>query len=171
MNGEVTLTVDEIIESSSPVSIPEGKVILSLADTADTWRQEGIDSLEAGDTVTIKTESSPEWNDVSYAVGSLYKADYGGQGRSGPGGKQGAPDRCRSKERRTVVFYTWRRQAVGILGWDNDDAACKPPHRARMRRGLHNGRRRLDEPERDVHRGQLDIADQLPVRRISALGY
>lgn len=73
MDCELSLRVDEIIESKSAVPLPDGKLILALPKSADAWRQQGMDSLGEGSELTVKITCDENWRDVSYAVGSLYK--------------------------------------------------------------------------------------------------
>ncbi|MCL2343647.1 MAG: S-layer homology domain-containing protein [Firmicutes bacterium] len=83
MSGSLILSVREIDRNSGAAPIPAGAYVLSLADTADAWRQGFIDNLNAGDTITVTTACNDGWQDVIYAVGSLYKLVTGGAVNSG----------------------------------------------------------------------------------------
>ena len=75
VNCQLTLLVEEVLDSDGPVEIPEGKMVISLADTADWWRQYGVENVEAGDTATLTVSCDPAWNNVVWAVGSLTAGD------------------------------------------------------------------------------------------------
>lgn len=83
VSGELRLgeTVTGVVESkgkhSSAISIPEGKMVLTIADEAITngYREwyEMLESLNEGDSISItNTVANPNvWNSVSYAAGSV----------------------------------------------------------------------------------------------------
>ncbi|MGI5936995.1 MAG: phosphodiester glycosidase family protein [Oscillospiraceae bacterium] len=106
VNCQLTLLVEEILDSDGPVNIPEGKMVISLADTADEWRQYGIENLQVGDTATLTVSCDPAWNDVVWAVGSLYKLVTGGKAEAGL--EAGATPRTAVgiKADGTLVLYT-----------------------------------------------------------------
>lgn len=82
-NCTLTLEVQEIIHTSQPIALQEGQLILSLDDNAPAWSQSGMSALEAGDTVTINISCADGWEDVEYAIGSLYKLVTNGVVESG----------------------------------------------------------------------------------------
>jgi hypothetical protein len=73
MNCAMTLKVEQIVSSQSALNLPEGKVVLSLSEKADPWRQYGIDHLTVGDTITLEVSSDSKWNEAESAVGSYIK--------------------------------------------------------------------------------------------------
>lgn len=73
MSCELELTVEEIIEGEKSVTIPEGKYVLSLPDTSDDWRKNGVHALEVGDTVKLSVSSNEGWEDVESAIGTIYQ--------------------------------------------------------------------------------------------------
>lgn len=118
VSGELRLgeTVTGIVESkakhSSAISIPEGKMVLTIADGSikNGYREwyDQLDSLNPGDTVSItNTVANPEvWNNVAYAAGSV-------GGRLIKGGAVQNIDEAASprtavgvKADGTVIFYT-----------------------------------------------------------------
>ncbi len=107
MNGEFEFTVEEVIKNEDGAQeIPEGKYVLSLPMTADEWHQNGINSLEAGDTLTVTIGSDEAWNEVEYGLGTIYHLlsdgnivgdfEVGNAPRTAVG----------VKEDGTVIFYT-----------------------------------------------------------------
>lgn len=106
VNCELTLTVEEIVESEKAVAIPAGKLVLSLADTADDWRQEGMDSLQTGSKVTLAISCAEDWDGVQYAVGSLYKLVTDGQVEDALEAGNAPRTAVGLKEDGTLVLYT-----------------------------------------------------------------
>lgn len=106
VNCQLTLLVEEVLDSDGPVEIPEGKMVISLADTADWWRQYGVENVEAGDTATLTVSCDPAWNDVVWAVGSLYKLVTNGKAESGL--EAGAAPRTAVgvRDDGTLILYT-----------------------------------------------------------------
>lgn len=106
MNGNITLTVEEIIKDSEGVEIPQGKAILSVSDSSSQELLDAVNALSVGSTVTVSISSSQEWADVQYALGSLYKLVTDGKAETGL--EAGAAPRTAvgKKADGTVVFYT-----------------------------------------------------------------
>lgn len=107
VNCSLTLQVEEILDSDGAVEIPAGKMILSLADSADSWRQGGLDKLQEGDSLTLTIScADSRWNQVQQATGALYKLLSGGQVESGL--PSGAEPRTALGIRAdgSTVFYT-----------------------------------------------------------------
>jgi hypothetical protein len=73
MNCTISLRVEQILSSQQAIELPEGKFVLSLAETADSWRQQGIDNMEVGDIITLEVSSKEIWNSAVYAAGSYVK--------------------------------------------------------------------------------------------------
>ena len=72
VNSEVRFVVDEIVESEGEMSLPEGKIVLSLSEEADEWRQNGIEGLQEGDEIVLSVKSAdPIWDEAVYALGSF----------------------------------------------------------------------------------------------------
>ena len=72
VNCEVRLVVDEIRESKGAIALPEGKMVLSLSEKADEWRQGGLESLEEGSEIILKVKSAePVWDEAVYALGTF----------------------------------------------------------------------------------------------------
>ncbi len=81
---QLTLQVEEVLESSGAIELPAGKMVLSLSGKADAWRQGAVDGLQPGDSITLTVSSGDSrWADVQQASGSLYKLVENGQVVSG----------------------------------------------------------------------------------------
>lgn len=106
MNCSIPLTVDEILTAGGAVEIPEGKFVISVSDNASQEMLDAIGEIQIADTIVLNVSSPPEWADVNYAVGSLYKLVSNGNVVSGfPGGI--APRTAVGvKADNTLVFYT-----------------------------------------------------------------
>jgi len=120
MNCSLTLTVEDIITTGGPVSIPAGKVILSVSSDATDELKAAIASLGAGNSVTLKVSSASEWANVTYAVGSLFKlVTNGAVDSSVPPDTEIAPRTAVGKKADgSIVFYTvdGRQASTGSLG-------------------------------------------------------
>lgn len=82
LNSEVELTVEEIFESKAEAYMREDRFILSLTQDSSAWRMDGMKALQVGDKVKLSVTADEAWNDVAYAVGSLYKLITNGEAES-----------------------------------------------------------------------------------------
>ena len=105
-NCTLTLEVQEIIHTSEPISLQEGELILTLADDAPAWSQSGMDALEEGDTITIDISCADGWEDVEYAIGSLYKLVTNGVVESGLDNSSAPRTAVGLKPNGEVILYT-----------------------------------------------------------------
>ncbi|MDD6189559.1 MAG: S-layer homology domain-containing protein [Clostridiales bacterium] len=107
LNSEVELTVEEIIEADSELYMREGKFILSLTQDSDSWRMDGVNGLSVGDKVKLSVTADEAWNDIEYAVGSLYKLIENGEIISGVTDKLTSPRTAVGiRDDGSVVFFT-----------------------------------------------------------------
>lgn len=72
-NCERILTVEEILTSGGSVTIPTGKVVISVSANASEGLLSAIGNVKVGDKIPLTVSAPPEWSNVSYAIGSLYK--------------------------------------------------------------------------------------------------
>lgn len=106
MNCELPLTVEQIITTGGAVSIPAGKVVLSVSAKASEELKAAIASLAVGSTTTLKISSPSEWANVTYAIGSLYKLVTNGVVESNlPAGAE-PRSAVGKKADGSLVFYT-----------------------------------------------------------------
>lgn len=70
---ETTLLVESCMNAEGAVEIPRGKAILSLSEDANEWLQTAADRIEAGDKLLLTVSCAEGWEDVTSAVGCLYK--------------------------------------------------------------------------------------------------
>lgn len=71
MNGSLQLAVTEICSASDSITIPEGGFVLSLAKNSKYASAiSAFQTLQVGQTVTVTTESAPNWSSVLYACGA-----------------------------------------------------------------------------------------------------
>lgn len=74
IGGSVTCTVDQVLQSTGSVSIPEGKMVLTINNKCNAWLVSELAALQPGDTVKLDV-SSPDsrWDDAVTAVGAMYR--------------------------------------------------------------------------------------------------
>lgn len=80
VNGRVTCTVDQVLESTGAISIPEGKIVLSLNAKDDAAKLAALKALQPGDTIDIDVSSADSrWTEATQALGAMYKLVTDGQ--------------------------------------------------------------------------------------------
>lgn len=71
---EFELQVETVLTNARSIPIPENRWVLCLTADNDHWRYKTLESLSAGDRVTLSISSAdPRWSECTYATGSLYK--------------------------------------------------------------------------------------------------
>jgi len=106
-NCSVTLTAEQIITTGGAVTIPAGKVILSVSANVPDALKSAIASLAVGSTTTVNITSPSEWANVTYAIGSLYKLVTNGAVETGLPTNEIAPRTAVGKKADgSLVFYT-----------------------------------------------------------------
>ncbi len=107
LNSEVELTVEEIISVDSELYTREGRFILSLTQDSDSWRVSAVKSLTVGDKITLRVTADEAWNEIDYAVGSLYKLIENGEIISGVDDDRTSPRTAVGiREDESIVFFT-----------------------------------------------------------------
>ena len=80
INGRVTCTVDQVLESTGSVSIPEGKIVMSFNAKDNPETLAALKALQPGDTVDIDVATDDSrWTEAAQAVGAMYKLVTNGQ--------------------------------------------------------------------------------------------
>ena len=73
LSGDTVYTVVKCYRSDGSVPIPEGCSVLCLSADSDSWRLDGLKSLEPDDQLTLEPELKDErFADCTDAMGSLY---------------------------------------------------------------------------------------------------
>ena len=108
MNGSpLVLKVDSVLTDAAGTAIPQGKVVLSANNQAEAYHVNALKNIPAGATVTITAApSSADWQDVQYAVGSLYALVQNGAVVSGLSSEVNPRTAVGQKADGTLVFYT-----------------------------------------------------------------
>ncbi len=104
---QVQYTVEQVLESTGSIEIPEGKAILTMngADKAEILAQ--LRALQPGDTVTLSVTSTDQrWNTVNQAIGGTYHIVSNGQVASGLPTERTAWTAVGVKADGTVILYT-----------------------------------------------------------------
>ncbi len=69
----VLLAVERVEETASATAIGPEQIVLSVNLKSDAYHVDALRNLPAGSLITVSAASADErWNDVEYAVGSLY---------------------------------------------------------------------------------------------------
>ena len=80
VGGRLVCTVDQVLDSSSSIPIPEGKLVLTVNKQNNEWLLGQVTSLRPGDQVSIDvTAADSRWNNVVTAIGGFYKIVTNGQ--------------------------------------------------------------------------------------------
>ncbi|OUO17291.1 phosphodiester glycosidase family protein [Flavonifractor sp. An4] len=105
---EVQYTVDQVLESTGSIAIPEGKAVLTMNAKDNTDILAKLRALQPGDTVTLSITSTDErWNSVTQALGGTYKIVTDGKVvSSGLPSERTAWTAVGVKADGTVIFYT-----------------------------------------------------------------
>ena len=107
--------VEQVLESTGSIAIPEGKAVLTLnaKDNADTLAR--LRALVPGDTVTLSiTSTDARWNDVDQALGGVAKLVTNGQAASGLDASRTAWPAIGIKADGTLVFYALDGKQPGL---------------------------------------------------------
>lgn len=80
VGGRLVCTVDQVLESTTSIQIPEGKLVLTVNKQNNAWLLGQVSSLKPGDQVSIDvTAADSRWNNVVTAIGGYYKIVTNGQ--------------------------------------------------------------------------------------------
>ena len=79
VGGRMTCVVEQVLESTGSIAIPEGKLVLSVNANADEGLVAQLRALKAGDAVDIDvTSNDSRWAECDQAIGAMYKLITGG---------------------------------------------------------------------------------------------
>lgn len=102
----VRYTVDQVLESTGAIAIPEGKAVLTLNGEDDANLLAALRALQPGSEVTLSiTAADARWNNVTEALGGVSKIVTNGQVASGLDPSRTACSAVGIKADGTVVFY------------------------------------------------------------------
>ena len=107
LGGSTTLVVDHVQESESSPTLEPNQVVLTANLNAGEETLNSLRAIPAGAVLTLTlTPADPAWNDVQYAVGSLYSLVENGRAVSGL--PSGAAPRTAVGQRYdgSLIFYT-----------------------------------------------------------------
>ena len=80
VGGRLVCTVDQVLDSTTSIQIPEGKLVLTVNKQNNEWLLGQVSSLKPGDQVSIDiTAADSRWNNVVTAIGGYYKIVTNGQ--------------------------------------------------------------------------------------------
>lgn len=102
----VTYTVDQVLESTGAIAIPEGKAVLTMNANDDANILAALRALQPGQQVTLSvTAADQRWNTAVEALGGVYKIVTNGQVASGLDASRTACSAVGIKADGTLVFY------------------------------------------------------------------
>lgn len=101
-----TLTVESVLTGGGSQTIPQGKVILSVSATVAQGLMDAVKTLGAGSQIGLKIACPSGWENVRYAVGSLYKLVTDGKAESGLEQTAAPRTAVGKKADGSLVFYT-----------------------------------------------------------------
>ena len=107
VGGRVTYKVEQVLNSTGAIPIPEGKAILSVNNKSDAYWVDYLKLLQPGDTVDLDiTTEEQAWNEADQAMGGMYRLLTNGQVTTGLGAERTAYSAVGVKADGTAVFYT-----------------------------------------------------------------
>jgi hypothetical protein len=84
IGSTVSCKVEQVLQSTGSIAIPEGKFVLSINNKSNEWLVSELAALQPGDQVDISvTASDSRWNSAVTAIGGLYKMVTNGVVESG----------------------------------------------------------------------------------------
>lgn len=106
IGGSLTCTVEQVLESTGSISIPEGKLVLSLNGKDKEELLTALRALTAGDQVTLSVTARDErFSSAVEGLGTLYRMVQNGQVLSGLDSERTARSAVGIKADGTLVFY------------------------------------------------------------------
>lgn len=124
LSGSVTAEVLTSFVRSSPLSIPEGCMILAV--TANNSNYSKLSALNTGDSVTITVSCAEGWSDVVYAVGTNRILVQNGSAAAGLDQDKAPRTAVGVRQDGSIVFYTVDgRQQGSSLGAGLKEVAAR----------------------------------------------
>ena len=107
--------VEQVLESTGSIAIPEGKAVLTLNAKDDAATLDKLRALVPGDTVTLSiTSTDARWSEVDQALGGIAKLVTNGQVASGLDASRTAWPAIGIKADGTLVFYALDGKQPGL---------------------------------------------------------
>ena len=103
----VKLTVERVAETASPTAIGKDQMVLSVNLKSDAYHVDALRNIPEGSEITLTlTAADEDWEDVEYAVGSLYSLVEKGKVVSGLAAGVNPRTAVGQKRDGTLIFYT-----------------------------------------------------------------
>ena len=126
LSGDVTLTVEKLVEATGPVSVPQGRVVLSLAGDPEAGPPDWMTLLAAGDRLRLRVRCAPGWETVDSALALLYPLLENGKISSGLSRTAQPRTAVGLKADGTLLLYTVDgRQSGYSVGLGLDELAAR----------------------------------------------
>ena len=107
IGGTASLVVEQVLEANQATALQPDQMVLTANLEAGEWSLEALRNVPIGAVITLSlTAADPGWNDVQYAMGSLYSlVEYGAIASGLP---KGSNPRTAVGQRAdgSLIFYT-----------------------------------------------------------------
>lgn len=107
VGGRVTYRVEQVLQSTGSIPIPEGKAVLTINSKSNSWLVSELLALQPGNTVDLDiTSADSRWATAQYALGGMYKLVTNGAAENCQDVTQAPRSAVGIKPDGTAVFYT-----------------------------------------------------------------
>lgn len=74
IGSRVSCVVEQVLDSTESISIPEGKFVMTINKASGEFLVSTLAAVQPGDTMDIEiTSADPRWNNATCAIGALYR--------------------------------------------------------------------------------------------------
>ena len=105
INQKTRYVVEQVLESTGSIAIPEGKAVLTLNGSDDAALLAALRALQPGDEVVLSVTADEQWEQAVQALGGVDRILSGGQVASGLDTSRTACSAVGIKADGTLVFY------------------------------------------------------------------
>lgn len=115
IGSRVTCVVEQVLQSTGSISIPEGKFVMTINKNGGEFLVNTLSNLTPGSTMELEvTSSDPHWNNVDCAIGALYRILTDGSVNTGLDDTAAPRTAVGVKADGTVIFYTIDGRQSGL---------------------------------------------------------
>lgn len=118
IGSRVTCVVEQVLQSTSSIPIPDGKFVMTINKSGDEYLVNTLAGLTPGSTMDIEiTSPDTRWNNVNCAIGAFYRILTDGTVNSGldSAASTAAPRTAVGvKADGTVIYYTIDGRQTGL---------------------------------------------------------
>jgi len=115
IGSRVSCVVEQVLDSSGSVSIPEGKFVMTINKNSGAYLVSTLAAVKPGDTMDIEiTSTDSRWNSADCAIGALYRILTLGKVNTGLDDAAAPRTAVGVKADGTVIFYTIDGRQSGL---------------------------------------------------------